>query len=729
MNAGFTGRIARAAAARPWLTIIAWTIGLAASVLAAGSLGDALVQDDKALIPTESETAGTMLRDARGDAASAPRTETVIVTSDTYEFADASFTSAIRTVTAVVAAVDGVDAVKSPTPDQPVPVSADGHSALLTATLSQDYPADLGATLNDAVAGFDIPGFTVYTYGQTSAESAFDALASEGLMRGELIGVGAAIVILVVVFGALVAAGLPLIVALVSIIAAVGATAVVGRAFDLSFFILNMITMMGLALGIDYSLVIVQRFREELAHGRTVMDAIALAGNTASRAVLFSGATVLISLGGLLVVPSTIMVSLGSGAMIVAVFAVISALTLLPAVLRLLGTRVNKGKLPFSHPGAKPRVWGALARGVMRRPVVGAVAGLAVLVALAVPALSMRLTFAGVDALPDDLPFKQATEVLVDDFGYGQASTQVVIDRASSAATEVESLAEAIEAEPAFAETEVNWLGDVAVIDTKDVFDAADARAEQAIHDLRSTVIPHHLEGTEARAYVGGEQAGTIDFTRLITDSAPWVALIVLSASMVLLLITFRSVTIAATAIVLNVLSTAAAYGVLVAVFQFGWAADWLGMPTVGGIAPWIPLFLFAVLFGLSMDYHVFLLSRIKERHAATGNTKDAIAFGLSRTGSLITGAALIMVAVFAGFALGDLAEFNQMGLGLAAAVILDATVVRTLLVPSLMALLGEANWYLPKWLDWLPHLQVEGESQQYIEPDYEPALVPARVR
>ncbi len=548
-------------------------------------------------------------------------------------------------------------------------------------------------------------------------------------MRGELIGIGAAIVILVVVFGALMAAGLPLLVAIVSIAAAVGATSVVGRAFDLSFFIVNMITMMGLALGIDYSLVIVQRFREELAHGRTVNDAITLAGNTASRAVLFSGATVLISLGGLLVVPSTIMVSLGSGAMIVAVFAVISALTLLPAVLGLLGTRVNKGKLPLSHPGARPRVWSAVARAVMRRPVVGAVAGLAVLTALAVPALSMRLTSAGTDALPDDLPFKQATELLVDDFGYGQASTQVVIANAGPAANQVDALAAAIEQEPAFAETEVNWLGDVAVIETKDVYDAADVRAEGAIKDLRSTMIPEYIDGTEATAYVGGEQASTIDFTRLMTDSAPWVALIVLGASLLLLLVTFRSVTIAATAIVLNVLSTGAAYGVLVAVFQFGWGAELLGMPVVDGIAPWIPLFLFAVLFGLSMDYHVFLLSRIKERHAATGNTKDAIAFGLSRTGSLITGAALIMVAVFAGFALGDLAEFNQMGLGLAVAVILDATVVRTLLVPSLMALLGEANWYLPRWLGWLPHLQVDGESQQWLEPAADPALVPARSR
>ncbi|WP_291379801.1 MMPL family transporter [Demequina sp.] len=730
MKTGITGRVARASASRPWLVIVAWTVGLVAAVAAAGSLGDALVQDDKSLIPTESATADSIAQEARGGdaAATEPLTETIIVTSDTYTFADASFQEAIRTASDALTALQGIERVDGPTLEQPFPVSEKGNSALLTATLTLDQPDGLGATLNDTVGGLAIEGFTVYTYGETSGEATFDKLASEGFIRGEMIGIGAAIVILLVVFGALMAAGLPIMVAIVSIVAAVGATAVVGRAFDLSFFIVNMITMMGLALGIDYSLVIVQRFREELAHGRTVMDAVALAGNTATRAVLFSGGTVLISLAGLLVVPSTVMVSLGSGAMIVAVFSVISAMTLLPAVLALLGTRVNKGALPFSHPGSRPRFWAALAKGVMRRPVVGAVAGLAILLALALPALSMRLTFAGVDALPDDLPFKQATEVLVDDFGYGQGSTLVVVDNADAARSEVDALAAAIEAEPAFAETEVTWEGSVALIGTKDVHDAADLQAEEAVKDLRSHIIPQHLDGTDARAYVSGGQASTIDFTKLILDAAPWVALIVLGASMVLLLVTFRSVTIAATAIVLNVLSTGAAFGVLVAVFQFGWAADLLGMPTIDGIAPWIPLFLFAVLFGLSMDYHVFLLSRIKERHAATGDTRDAIAFGLSRTGSLITGAALIMVAVFAGFALGDLAEFNQMGLGLAVAVILDATVVRTLLVPSVMALLGEANWYLPKWLEWLPHLQVEGDATQYLEPQLQAARVPARV-
>ena len=276
--------------------------------------------------------------------------------------------------------------------------------------------------------------------------------------------------------------------------------------------------------------------------------------------------------------------------------------------------------------------------------------------------------------------------------------------------------------DPAFAETSVDWHGDTAFIDTRDVHGSADPAAEEAIDRLRDTLVPAALDGTDAVAYVGGGQAGAVDFTSVIVDNVPLVLAIVLGASFLLLLVAFRSIAIPLTAIALNVVSAAAAFGLLVGVFQFGWGADLLGFAQADAIAPWIPLFLFAVLFGLSMDYHVFLISRIKERHDTTGDTRDAVVFGLSRTGSLITGAALIMVAVFLGFALGDLAEFQQMGFGLAAAVIIDATVVRTILVPSLMTLLGRRNWILPGWLGWMPRLSVEGAPPERDE--REPELV-----
>jgi len=729
MSVGFTGRIARAAAARPWLTISGWVLILIAAVAASGRLGDALTQEERVLISTESEQADALVASYRGDTSDEVAVETLVIVADAARFGDPAFDAVIAETVAAVSSLDGITSVTEPSRGGPVPVGPDGTSALISATVAPDHPDALGAQINDAVAAIDHPGFHVYAYGQASGEAVFDGLAEDTLVRGEMIGIGIALLVLIVVFGALMAAGIPLLVGGVSIVTAIGATAIVGGAFDLSFFIVNMISMMGLALGIDYSLVIVQRYREELAHGRTVRDAITIAGNTASRAVLISGATVLVSLAGLLIVPSTIMVSLGTGAMIVAITAIVTALTLLPAVLAVLGRRVNKGRIPTSRPGAKPRVWWAIARAVLKRPLAGALLGLSILLTLAVPALSMRLAFPGYDALPANLGFRNAVETLVDDFGYGQASTVIAIENVGDAQDSVRRLADAVEASPAFAETEVEFYPDGAIIATKDVYDAASPEAEEALAHVRENLVPDALAGTDAIAYVGGDLAMATDFTDVVVDAAPWVAIIVLGASLLLLLITFRSVVIAGTAIILNVLSTAAAYGVLVAVFQYGWGAELLGMPQVGSIAPWIPVFLFAVLFGLSMDYHVFLLSRVVERFGITGDTKDAIAYGLSRTGSLITGAALIMVAVFSGFALGDLAEFNQMGLGLAIAVILDATVVRSLLVPSVMGLLGNANWYLPRWLQWLPHLQVEGAAPQHLEADDarpagEPALV-----
>lgn len=710
MNLALTGRIARASASRPWLTILGWVVLVAASVVLAGGLGDALTQDDRNLVATESDTAAAIDARERGDA-TGPITEMVVIQAD----GPAALAAASDAAVDATARVDGVEASTA----LPVP-SRSGRSALVEVSVDRQHPETTGTELLAAVDALSVDEATFSSYGPVTGEAMFDGLAEDTLVRGELIGIGVAMLILLVVFGALVAAGIPLLVSLVAITTAVGATAIAGAAFDLSFFIVNMITMMGLALGVDYTLVTVQRFREELAHGRTPLDAVTVAGSTANRAVLFSGLTVLVSLAGMLLVPNTLMRSLGAGAMLAAVMSVITALTLLPAVLRLLGARVNKGRIPLSRAGREPRVWRGIARTVTGRPVASLVAGLGILVAVAAPIAGMRLAFPGLEALPADNEFRVASQVLVEDFGFGGEATVVAIEGASSDRAAVDELAAWIEDSAGFAETTVDWRGDTAFIDTKDVYGGADPRAEQSIHDLRE-----HIEATGLDAYVGGDQAGGLDFTSLVTGATPWVLLAVLGASFVLLLIAFRSIVIPATAIALNLLSAAAAYGLMVVVFQWGVGNDLLGMPQTEGIAPWIPLFLFAVLFGLSMDYHVFLLTRIKERHDAGDTTKAAVIHGVSRTGSLITGAALIMVAVFAGFALGDLAEFAQMGFGLAAAVIIDATVVRTVLVPSLMTLFGRWNWYLPRGLGWLPEMRIEAEPTAR-PGEREPALVPA---
>lgn len=716
---GLTGRLARTAATRPWITVAVWLVALAAAAFMATGLGDALTQDDRIQVATDSDTAAALAGVHDETAADAPSTETVIVTSATQQVGSDAFDAALAALTKALDAVDGVADVAE------AGSAPDGSSALMTAALTPDEDGDVVSAMLASLDEATPDGFEVSVAGDASGEAMMDALAEDGLVRGEAIGIAVALVILVAVFGALVAAGIPLVVAIAAIVMAVGATAIVGQAFELSFFVVNMITMMGLALGIDYSLVMVQRFREELASGRTVLDAVTVAGGTANRAVLFSGITVVISLLGLLLVPSTIMRSLGAGAILVAVMAVTAALTLLPAILRLLGHRVNAGRLPGRHPDAEPRAWRAIARTVSARPGAWAVGGLVVLGLLAVPATQMRMAFPGLDSLPADNSLRIAAETLAEDYGTGQGSVVVAVEGGASARVAVEEIASRMGADPAFADATVTYQGDDAVIASTELLDAADPEADAAIERLRRDIVPEAVEGTQAVAYVGGDQAEAVDFTGVIRDATPWVLLAVLGASFVLLLVAFRSVVVPALAIALNLLSTAAAFGMLVAVFQWGWGNELLGFPQVDGIAPWIPLFLFAVLFGLSMDYHVFLLSRIKERHDAGAPTSEAVAYGLSRTGSLITGAALIMVAVFAGFALGDLAEFSQMGFGLAAAVILDATVVRSVLVPALMTLLGQRNWYLPRWLRWLPQVSVEAAPATASVREREPALLP----
>jgi len=540
MNVGMTGRIARASARRPWVTLGLWAVGLAVAVYSAGYLGDALTQDDHVTVETEWQKAQD-LNDQYRSEDTGIGTETVMVRSDSSRFGDPEFATVVDEVVEAVSHIDGVVGVSAPTAEAPFPVSQSGYVALVSVAVDLSVDSsDLGVALNDAVAALDHPDFTLTPFGNATAGVVFDALAEETLVKGEMIGIGVALAILIVVFGALVAAGIPILLAIASIIVSIGMTAVVGQAFELSFFIVNMITMMGLALSIDYSLLQIQRFREEREKGHTVMNSIAIAGNTANRAVLISGGTVIVSLAGLLVVPSTIMRSLGGGAIVAAIASLLVALTLLPALLRLLGDRVNKGRVPTAHPGRESRRWTSLARVVTSRPGVSALIGGGILLALAAPALGMRLTFPGVDSLPEDNAFRQAQDILVEDFGWGRSETLVAIEGASGAHAEIEALALAIDDDPGFAETSVDWYGDVAFIDTKDFYDSADIRAEQSINRLQDEIIPSQLGDTEAVWNVGGDQAGSMEFTGVIVGSAPAVLAIVLGCSFILLLLAFR---------------------------------------------------------------------------------------------------------------------------------------------------------------------------------------------
>ena len=449
-------------------------------------------------------------------------------------------------------------------------------------------------------------------------------------------------------------------------------------------------------------------------------------GATANRAVFFSGLTVVLALTGLLFVPNTIFRSLAIGAILVVLLAMAASMTLLPAILTLLGDRINIGRVRRSaslqNVDKIGGFWDKVTASVMGRPVMWLVGGVALMSLLAVSFFSMETGFSGVSTLPDDLESKQAVEVLRDEFGLGGATdpVEIVIDGAVTPDVEAAlvTLGTKHGERRGFGPPDplvVNESGDLALLSVPLAVDFQTDAASSAVKSLRSDLIPAAFAGTDVTVLVGGASAFNVDFFDDVSTYTPIVFVYVLGLSFILLTVVFRSVVLPIKAIILNLLSVGAAYGAIVIAFQAGvgpsWAKSIFGFQQVEGIEAWLPLFLFAVLFGLSMDYHVFLLTRIREHYDRTGDNQASVAHGLRTTGAIITGAALIMVAVFGGFAAGELVPLQQMGFGLAIAVFLDATIVRSILVPAAMRLLGSINWYLPSWLEWLPQIDIEGHA------------------
>jgi RND superfamily putative drug exporter len=596
-------------------------------------------------------------------------------------------------------------------------VSADRHATLIAIQRQRDVDRLLGAVhRND---GRD--GFAVKITGGGTLDHDFNELSQHDLKSGELaIGLPAALVVLVLVFGTVVAGLVPLLMAIVAIVVALGLVSILAGAFTLSVFVVNMLTGMGLALGIDYSLFVLSRYREERARGVEKYEAIGAAGATSSRAVLFSGTVFVIALTGMLLVPSNVMRSLADGAIAVGLVSVLAALTLLPALLGLLGDGVNALRLPFvgrSVAHSESRFWGAVLRGVLGRPVASIVVFVALLLAAAWPVFGLELGASGVSTLPDRITSKQGFDALARDFPHASASPVLIAVEGDVRAAPVQRAIGELRAElardPEFGRSDLRVLpdGSLAAVGTLITGDKTGKRALDAVRRLRSTEIPRAFAAVDATVLVGGDTADNVDFIDAMNFWLPYVFLFVLGFSFCLLTVVFRSVVIAATAIVLNLLSIGAAYGLLVLVFKHGVASGLLGFERVPAIEAWVPLFLFSVLFGLSMDYQVFLLSRIRERYDELGSTEEAVLQGVGSTARLITGAALIIVAVFIGFAAGDLVMFQQMGFGIAAALLIDATIIRSVLLPAAMKLLGRRNWFLPSWLEWLPRFAVEGPT------------------
>ena len=712
---GLTGRIARACALHPLRTLAAWGLALAAAVAALLFLMTGLTTEALGTNNPESERAEERLFAAFPPDPARTVTDVVVVRSERHRAHEPEFRAFLQRLAEEGRATGAI--AGGPQSLERVETSRDRHAVLIPVFVtSEEGAADVIEVVERADADAD---FAVAITGSQTRDHDFNLLSERDLQNGELkFGLPAALVVLLLVFGAVVAGLVPLLMAIFSILAALGLVAVLSTQFELSVFIVNMLTGMGLALGIDYSLFVISRYREERAGGREPLDAIAASGATASRAVLFSGFAFVVAMFGMFIVPSTIMRALAVGAILVGVTSVAAALTLLPALLGLLHDRVDALRLPIvgrkTADRAEGRFWRAVVERVLRRPALSLAVSVALLVAASLPILGMNVGNAGVSTLPDDLASKRGYLALQRDFGGRTPNpVQVVVENASSPAVRqgLEELQRGLAQDPQFGPGSIRSAGDVAVLEAPVRGDPTGDEAVGAVRELREEVDPA-FAGTEADPLVGGTTSENVDYFDNVTNPAPLVFAFVLALSLILLTVAFRSVAVAATAIVLNFLSVGAAYGLLVLVFQHGVGAELLGFRQVDTIEAWVPLFLFSVLFGLSMDYQVFLLSRIRERYDRSRDTREAVAWGVASTARIITGAALIIVAVFSGFARGDLVMFQQMGFGVAVSLLIDATLIRSVVLPSLMGLLGDRSWYLPRWLEWIPHVEVEGHAE-----------------
>ena len=723
-----TKALALASAQHPWRAIGAWiVVTVLAVVTIVTLLGGSLTTEGAPTNNPESERAKDIQAAAFPPDAATAVSDIVVIRSDEYTVDAPQFQSFVRSfvedeeISALAAARTYLAGESGGL------VSEDRHATIIPLAIVDDDETEALVKKVEGLGGES--AFAASVTGEETLDHDFNLLSQEDLENGELkFGLPAALIVLLLVFGAVVAGLVPLLMAIVAIVVALGLSTLLAQYFELSVFLVNMLTGMGLALGIDYSLFVVSRYREERGQERDELAAIEASGATASRAVLFSGSVFVIAMFGMLIVPNSIMRSLAVGAILVGIVSVVAALTLLPALLGLLGDKVNALRIPIvgrgSYQASNPegRFWGRIIRRVLRRPGLSLALSTGLLLALALPVFRMDIGTSGVSALPDRFVSKQGFEALARDFpGLTTDPAEIVVSNATGADVEraLAELRATLAADPRFGagELERSADGEVALLSVPVAGDPSATEATNAVRELRSEIVPEALQGTDAEALVGGQSSEDIDYFDSVIGPAPYVIAFVLLLTFVLLTVVFRSVVVAGTAVALNLLSVGAAYGLLVLVFQEGVGAGLLGFQQTDTIEAWVPLFLFSVLFGLSMDYQVFLLSRIRERFDQSGDTTDAVTFGVGSTARIITGAALIIVAVFSGFARGDLIMFQQMGFGVAIALLIDATIIRSVLLPSAMKLLGDWNWYLPSWLEWIPRLQVEGASSPRSEP------------
>jgi uncharacterized membrane protein YdfJ with MMPL/SSD domain len=686
------------------------TLGWLAFVVAAVALGTAhgtLKQTDAEQTNGQAARAEQMLAAAHVENVAS---ENVLVRSRTLTAGSPAFRRTVSDVRATLKRTANVRNVRLGA------VSKDGHLALVgfdVAGNADTADARIQPAL-DAVGRLAAAhrGYSIAEVGDASIAKAMNGVVSGGLSKAERLSLPITFAILLLAFGAFLAAGIPVLLAFTAVLAALGLTHLSSSFVHEADATASVILLMGMAVGVDYSLFYLKREREERLRGASRAEALQRAAATSGRAVLVSGLTVMTAAGGLMLSGNSVFTSLGVGTILVVLVAVLGSLTVLPALLSKLGDRVEWGRLPFRRSNRESPVWRAVLRPATRYPKITAIGAVAVLLAVAAPALHMHTRDDGVAEAPPHLPVVQAYRQVTRAFGTTSAPAVVVVHAANIDAQQVRSGIDALRREVHRPVKVVRHADNTVELDVPLAGDGADEASVRALHTLRSQIIPTTVGAVPGVSVaVTGETAGSVDFASTIDHHMPLILGFVLLLTVGLLLLFFRSLTVALTAIALNTLSVGAAYGAMTWVFQDGHGHGLLGFHSSGAIVPWVPLFLFAVLFGLSMDYHVFIVSRIRELVDRGYSTRDAVEHGIRSTASTVTSAALVMVGVFAVFATLGLLSLKQMGFGLAVSVLIDATVIRALLLPAAMTLLGERNWWLPRVFRHLPQLDLAAES------------------
>ncbi|MFJ6213351.1 MMPL family transporter [Streptomyces sp. NPDC092296] len=704
---------------RSWWVISGWLLVLAA-LTAAGAAAGSDYRDTLKLPASDSTRAQALLTEVQGGGQGGDQ-ERIVFSADAGT-GSATVRARVEPMLAEVARLPQVAQVVSPYTEQGrAQVSPDGRTAFAVVAYggpANDVSTDQARQLVDTVRAADGDGVRAAVVGAVAKR------ASPPDLGGAWIGLLAAALVLLVTFGSLFSMLLPVLTAGISVGTGLAVVGLLTHVMDMAQVSPEIAALIGLGVGVDYALFLVTRYRQGLLAGLTPVRALGEAAETSGRSVLFAGITVCVALLGMFLVRLDFLYGLAVGASVAVLLTMVAALTLLPALLRLLGDRVlskrERRRLAAGEwaDGAEGRRWGAWARGVVRRPLLPGLASLVVIVVLALPFLSMRLGIsdAGVDA--KGTTTRQGYDLLTEGFGPGFGGPLVVTGRADGAGAEqaVQRAAAQLAELPQVARVAPAQLlpatggGRIAVVTVYPRSAPQDRATYDLVRTVRDRVVPAAVRGTGAELHVGGTTAANADFARAVTDRLPLFIGAVVAISFLLLMLVFRSVLIPLTAALMNLLAAGTAFGVITAVFQWGWLGGLIGVDGTGPVEPYVPVLLFAGLFGLSMDYEVFLISRIQEEWRRRGDTREAVVHGLAATGRTITAAAAIMVLVFGSFVLGGDRVVKMAGLGLAVAVLLDAVVLRTALVPAVTALLGRGNWWLPSWLDrLLPRVDVEG--------------------